>query len=345
MSNRTKSQKIGAKGHKWFASHVEEHPSWLSRDLNEDFGIDMEIEFDNDGFRGDLIKVQIKSKASVDRKDGQVAFKVERKYIEYASSCRYPVILVLICLETKNSWYIWLQEWLLTERMECDPLSLKQESWTEWISESKTVSRHLSSDLKNIALWKGDVQLALSLQDSMRCAAALGKKELMSSIVTLINECAPFAGKVGLNALIGQVINLGNKAWGTREGNIIVDQLYELVRKSGDCITIGTAKNMVIRGDSYSRIGINALSLFYDEHFEYAKSLSLSSVFREIDPRVAYYCTLRETEPEISSFSPPPEGFIHLGLKFLEPDRYFDMCANRGPSAMLDCLIPVKWEQ
>ncbi|MBP3154591.1 DUF4365 domain-containing protein [Aliivibrio fischeri] len=340
MSNRTASQKIGAQGHKWFSAHIEEHQSWLSRDLNEDFGIDMEIEFDNDGFRGDLIKVQIKSQASVERKDGQVGFNIERKYLEYASSCRYPVILVLVCLETKKSWYIWLQEWLLTKRIEADPLSLKKKSWTEWVSESKTVSRELSSDLKNIALWKGNIQLVLSLQDAMRCAAALGKKELMSSIVTLINESAPFAGKVGINALIGQVINLGNKAWGTLEGNLITGQLFELIKKSGNCITFNTVEKMVIREDTYSRTGINALAIFYDEHFDYAKSLNLSSAFKNINSKVAYYCALREEQPEKDLFiTPNNDGFIYAGLKFFEPDNYFNMCVNRGASAMLDCLF------
>lgn len=106
MAHRALSQKIGSRGHKWLLAHVEKHPDWLSRDLGEDFGIDMEFELTSPELLGEILKVQIKSSTNVSHKDGNVQFHIARKYVEYAASCRYPVILVLVDIEVESAWYL-----------------------------------------------------------------------------------------------------------------------------------------------------------------------------------------------------------------------------------------------
>src|SRR4030095_15033327 len=109
MSTRTLSQKIGAQGQRLVASAIEEHPHWLARELGEDYGIDLEAELTEDGGRGEILKVQIKSKEKIERNRDHVKAVIERRYLEYADCCRYPVIFLVVDVTTKEAWYVWLQ--------------------------------------------------------------------------------------------------------------------------------------------------------------------------------------------------------------------------------------------
>ncbi|SEQ52283.1 protein of unknown function [Amphritea atlantica] len=344
MSKRIFAQKIGAQGHKWLSSHIEEHPHWLSREVGEDYGIDLELELDEEDLRGDLLKVQVKTVKKAKTRNGCVKFQIDRKYLQYASTCRYPVLLILVCLNTKQAWYIWLQQWLLVQRSQKDPLSTNQKSWTEWVSINKTVEIGLSSELKSIAKWEGEVQLVLALLDTMRCASAIGKLDVVRAVGEIVNASAPYAGEAGLNALITQALKLGNRMKGTHEGNMIAQQIYGIIRHAGLIISKEIVINLVMRGDSYSRVGLDALGILYDEYFNHARSLQLPTVFKDLEPRVSYYCALREASPKKSLIMQPPEGFRYAGLKYLPPDDPLNKFANRGPSAILDYLVPENYE-
>jgi hypothetical protein len=41
---------------------IERHAHWLARTLDEDFGIDCEAELTEHGVRGEILKLQIKSR-------------------------------------------------------------------------------------------------------------------------------------------------------------------------------------------------------------------------------------------------------------------------------------------
>jgi hypothetical protein len=111
MTQRSKAQKIGSQGHKWALSQIENHPHWLARDLgSDDFGIDAEAELNVDAMKGEILKLQFKTSERVLRKDGHIKIEVEQKYVEYAESCRYPVILVRIDFSAKQAWYLWVQK-------------------------------------------------------------------------------------------------------------------------------------------------------------------------------------------------------------------------------------------
>lgn len=102
MASRSLAQKIGARGHRWLAERIEAHPNWLARDLGEDYGIDLEAEHTADGLRGEILKIQIKSEARVEHRKGAVKFVIEKKYLDYAGSCRYPVVFVLVDTEASE---------------------------------------------------------------------------------------------------------------------------------------------------------------------------------------------------------------------------------------------------
>lgn len=337
MAHRALAQKIGSLGHKWLLAQVEKHSDWLSRDLGEDFGVDMEFELAIPQVQGEILKVQVKSSANVFRKDGKVQFQIDRKYIEYASACRYPVILVLVDVEAENAWYLWLQDWLLSCRKLESPLRGTQETWTEWVPERQTLLFGLDGELKSIAKWEGQTQLVLSLLDALRSAVAILDREAVEALTKIIVESSTQLGDAPLNVLIDKAIALGNRMRGTTEGNEIADQLFSLVRKFGDRVSIATISALVLRGDSYSRVGLSALEILYDEFPNHIKSLGLLRLFKK-EPGVGLYCAFREANPGKCSLDIPP-GFTYGGLKFMPSHRFLDNYINRGPSAILDHLV------
>jgi len=341
MTTRVKAHKIGAQGHRWLASLIEDHPDWLARELDTDYGIDMEAELTEQGVRGEILKLQIKSAETVERCHKGVKAVIERKYLEYAQSCRYPVIFVVVDLTTKDSWYIWLQDWILNYRSIHGRLNEKQDSWTHWIPADQTMTKGLDIQLKAIARWEGEIQLILSLIDSLRSAASMHNAEAMSVLINLIAISAPNVADTSVDIIIKEALRLGERLRATHEGNIIADQLFKLVRQYGARISLSTVSEMVLRGESYSRTGLAALGILYDEHPEHIASLGLPIKFVNTNPDVAYYCAFREAYPEIHSTNimVNPDGFTYAGLRYVQPDMYWDKYANRGPSALLDYLV------
>jgi hypothetical protein len=346
MSKRATSQKIGSRGHRWVMAHIEEHMGWLVRGLDEDFGVDAEAELDESGVVGQILKLQFKASEHVERKNGQIEFNIERKYIEYAKTCRYPVIFIRIDVSGKQAWYLWLQEWILKRRAEGDRLD-SQKSYTIFIAESQTLSSGLESYLKDVARWRGETQLVLSLIDAMRAAAATYNEELISQIVTLLTKVAPTVADTSLDVIVQEAMLLGNNLRGTEQGLAISQQLFSLTRTHGDKVSVFSVDALVRRDETYSRIGLDALGILYDQHFEHISSLKLPNHFLDKELfEVAYYCALREANPDKKYFDfiNGPGDFTFAGLKFSCPpeERFWDKYANRGPSAILDYLV---WEE
>ncbi len=343
MALRSRQQKIGAVGHKWLAAHIEEHPDWLARELGEDYGVDLEAEVTENGVRGEILKIQIKSSTKVERNDKKVKLVIERKYLDYAESCRYPVIFVLVDTRVKQAWYLWLQDWLLRMRPTHGRLDPEQACWTQWIPEHQTVSAGLKVELKAIACWKGETQLTLSLIDALKAATAAHNKAMVEALTEVISTNAPDVADVSLDAMIDEALVLGQRLWGTVEGNIVANQLFSLARRFGDRISRATVCDLVLRDGSYSRTGLTALEILYDEFFEHLKSLQLPPFFVKVEPRVAFFCAFREAHPDHDSsyVFVDPTGFTFAGLQYCGPKDAWDKYANRGPSALLDYLVPV----
>jgi hypothetical protein len=74
---------------------------------------------------------------------------------------------------------------------------------------------------------------------------------------------------------------------------------------------------MLVRGDSYSGTGLVGLAILYDEYFEHIKALKLVEYFSTHDlPHVAYYCQLRELNPQKKEFAfiQGPGDLVFCGL-------------------------------
>lgn len=344
MPERTSEQKIGDQGEQWLLSEITSHPapSWIARRVEKDFGIDIEAELSENTVRGEILKLQCKTSDVVPRQNGRVQFDIERPYVDYALSCRYPVIFVRIELSTKLGWYLWLQDWILTDARASDPGN-DQHDYTVWVKESQTLSTGLTNSLADIARWRGGTQLVLSLRDAMRAAAATAKPELVRRIVGVLSEAAPPLGSVFLGLILREAMDLGGQLRGTLEGNAVGEQLFALVRTFGEKTTVETIDAMVRRNDSYSRTGIIGLGILYDTFHKHASSLGLVDHFLAHElPQVAYYCALREANPGKGywDFINGPGDFVFAGLKFTPPENwnFSDKYANRGPSAILDYL-------
>lgn len=341
MSKRSQSQKIGAVGHRWLMAHIEDHPDWLARELGEDYGIDIEAELTEHGVRGDLLKIQIKSTNNIEKKNGCIRFIIDRKYVDYATSCRYPVVFVVVDTRAKEAWYVWIQDWILRHRRDEGALDHDQGSWVHWIPEHQTVANGLQSAWKAIARWEGESQLVFSLMDAMKSAAATGNTSMVEALSNIINEGSSAFGDAALNALIEEAISLGNRLRGTTKGNLVADQLFSLVRRVGGRVSQTTVRDLVLRGDTYSRTGLSALAILYDEFFVHIKSLKLPELFLDLEPRVAFYCAYREALParQSSNVLANPTGFTYAGMTYVQPERFMENYINRGPSALLDQLV------
>jgi hypothetical protein len=327
-------------------AEIENHSDWLARDLPEDFGLDGEAELSAPQVRGEILKLQIKTSQKVIKRRGQVKLEIDRKYLDYASSCRYPVILVRVDLSAKQAWYLWLQQWILAERSKGNYLDTTQDSLTTWIDESQTLRSGLDSDLKDVARWRGKTQLVLSLLDAMRAAATTGETKLVEQVVALLSEAAPILAGAAFDIILREAVLLGDRLRGTAEGVETANQLFAFVRKFGEQMTVATIDAMVRRNDAYSRTGLVGLAILYDDHPGHLLTLDLVNHFLKQDLMgVAYYCALRQANPGKPDchFIGGAGDFVFAGLKFDCPlaDRFWDKYANRGPSAILDYLVPV----
>lgn len=340
LAKRSAQQQVGSFAQRWVGALIAEHQAWIARDLSDDFGIDLEAELAAPEVRGEILKLQVKASERLESAGDFVSIRVEKRYLTYAAACRYPLILVAVDTTAKEAWYVWLQEWLLTAMGPSEILSTEQASWTLKIPAQQTLRKGLERNLQEIARWRGKTQLVLSLLDALRAASATGQLALVTAITDLLAQMGEGLGEKVLQSVVTEVLALGNRMWATEDGNEVMWKLFSLLGEFGDRVTLETVMRMVLRGESYSRTGINALGILYDSFPDHVRSLGLPAVFVGVEPRVAYYCAYRETVQVEPTFMPEPGSFEFAGLRYDRPEGHENKIANRGVSALLDYLVP-----
>jgi hypothetical protein len=341
---RTKSQKHGSQGQKLLAHLIEKHTDWLCREQPaEDYGIDVEAELSDPNPAGQFLKLQSKASASLQPTKNSVSCRVDRKFILYVDSCRIPVVLVALNLATEQAWYIWVQEWIYHYKSSGKSLDCLASTFLISIPIGNSLKSGLDGPLKDVASWKTSIQMVAGLLDSAKAAIASESPEVIEAILSALNLVHKQTPEFSIGYVMNEVLRLGGRIWASLEGNRMSQVLFAICREHGENFTAEQIRRLVVRENAYSRTGINALGILYEHFPDHTASLNLPKIFAKDDPRIAYFCKLRERNKGSNAFAiaRAKGNFLFDGWTVMEgaEDRLFDKIANRGDSALLDYVI------
>jgi hypothetical protein len=337
---RSKGQQIGDKGEKLFAYLVASDGGWIARKLQDDFGVDFELELTKPEIAGHLLRVQVRATTEENRQNETMHAQISTALLRYAESCRYPVILVLLNLTSKQSRYLWLQEWLLQKRMRAR--DLKQLSVSVDIPKANDLESGLKHRLRTIARWQTGLQVTLSLVDCARVAAFSGNTKILATVAKLVQDSAYMLDSGELKLIIQEIIKMGESSWKSHDGWELSQTLFAFCREAGTLFAAKDIKRLVIRKSTYSRTGISALGVLYDNFPEYIRSLHLPTYFDKSQHwSLSYYCQLREKylgRGTIDFAFDPATDFTIGDITLSVDDRseWLDKWANRGESFILE---------
>jgi Domain of unknown function (DUF4365) len=342
MPRRTRSQQIGSLGQRIAATAFERLGSWIVRNQEEDVGIDLEVELSDPDPRGQFLKCQIKS---FNGKSAPKPARLKNDFLKYVYECRIPILLVQIETTSETVWYCWLQGCIEMKRLQRSIYGPNTYTTiaAKWLTPLDPTG---SEDLIAIARGVHPIARATRSRDLIRLALETHDHDLLAAANRLVWKYHKEVSYFPLNLVIDEVLRLGNRIWGTLEGNAVSELVYMLARSFGEHFSSDQIHKLVIRGDSYSRVGINALGIMYDEYPEHMKSLRLGEFFRNHDDwRVAYFCNLRDKYPGMTvvalmstDYDCALDGYnLHPNVK----DSGLSTWATRGDSALLDYAYEV----
>ena len=348
MPQQSKSQKIGTLGQSLIEVAVKRSKYWIARNLNEDYGIDLELEFAPGDVKGKFIKAQIKTQQSVKAKKGLIPISLKKSFLRYVYECRVPILLIVVSLDNEKSWYVWIQKWIIDSGCITDLYNDNaSRKLTIYIDETNDFIVGLEREIIPISTWENGTQLYIALRDLANLSLRMYNSELSELLFNYLGKFKPtnIADEGYLNSLIEQILELGNNLWASHQGNKVSQQLFNFIRKHGNRLTSDHIAKIVIRGETYSRTGIIALGILYEDFQEHILSLNLTEKFKNFaDPRVHYYCAIRERYLDLKS----PDWLLEADLRVgkLQPDftgvSIFDKWANRGDSMVLDYITFVE---
>ncbi len=337
---RTTAQEIGELAESTALHLATKNRDWIARKVDKDFGVDIEMELvDDKKVTGQYVKIQVKGITKYQIIDYQIKFRIKNNFLSYCEECRVPIILVLIDINKEIGYFIWVQEYLRMYKTDTH----KYKTSNILVPSTNDFENGLKNTIKNIASGCNHTQLQLDLKASLASAFLLGDTEIYEKLTELSIDIAK-TNSLEINNIIDDLIVLGNKAWGTYEGNKKSNILYNFCRRFGNNFSTSHIKKMVLRGESYSRVGIIALGILYDEYPDYMKSINLPKIFGEHeDIRVRYYCLFREKylgQKSMSLWSKKDIDYEIGELTVREEDRIdlYLKWPNRGDSTILDFL-------
>lgn len=351
MPKQTTSQKIGSLGHSIVETQVKSSKFWIARNLTEDFGIDMELEFAPEEVKGKFVKAQIKSHETVATDTDFISEPFDKSFLRYVYECRVPIILIVVSLDNSKSWFVWLQKWIIDS-------SNISNIYDDSITKTLTVRIHKKSDfvsglkreIVEIANWENKTQLYIALRDLANLSLRLYDDKLSQILFDYLGSCrsANISDPNYLDSIIERVIELGASIWATPEGNKVSQMLFKFIREYGDKLNASHISKLIIRGNDCSRTGLNALGILYDIYPNHTASLNLTKRFENFeDPRLHYYCTIRERYLGIKSPSWLSEkndltvGNLKADFSLINTS-ILDKWANRGDSVIFDYVYEIK---
>ncbi len=354
MPTRTQAQQTGDAAEDIVRALVGAHPNWIARNQDRDFGVDLELELaeivENDQqLIGQLIKLQVKGTKKLERRNCQVAVNLDRRYLDYARQFRLPVVLVAVDVTSHETWFLWLQKWILENEVQ-----LASEETTHTITaripEGQTLTAGLDAELQRIARGEENTAIVLALRELVVSASTTGNMLVFDGALEILGRInAPFriwAIQTVIDALMGLSPHGG--FWRAQQ---LVPQLLALVDRIGNTMSEGQVVRLVARGEAYSRAALYGLSRLYEKWPDHARSLGLSKAFRSVGIEdVAWYCDMREHFPQYTSYDLweiignrklPTTQFGRLMLSNDEEscEEILLKWPNRGDSVFLDHLV------
>lgn len=341
QTRRNRAQQIGDLGESCAQHIATKSKIWIARKVDKDFGVDMEMELLDDGkVTGQYVKVQIKGTEKYRIVDNEIKLRVKSKFLKYCEECRVPIILVLININSEIGHYIWVQEYLRTHK----PIFSDKTSCVVRVAATNDFAGGLKGKIRDIASGRNYTQLQLDLRASLTSAFLLGDHEIYARLTDLSIDVAK-TSSLEISKAIDDLISLNARAWGTFHGNSKANMLYSLCRKYGENFSAKHIESMVSRGVTYSRVGIIALGILYDEYPQHVKSLNLHNTFEmHEDIRISYYCALRErylNEKSLNLWCKKDLDYKigNLDIPINQREELFLKWPNRGDSTILDFLV------
>lgn len=338
---RTTSQVTGDQGEATALFIAAKNKDWIARKMDKDFGVDLEMELVANGIvTGQYVKLQIKGTRNYKVIDNKIKFRIGNDFLKYCDECRVPIILVLVDVANDRGFYLWVQEYIRIYQVNYN----MNKTQDVYFSASNDFAFGLINEIKLIASGLSFTQLQLDLKACLTSAFLLGNEEVYGKLAELALDVAK-TNELEINKIIDDLIILGVRAWGSTEGNRKANILYNFCRTYGDKFLTAHIYKMVSRGSSYSRVGIIALGILYDEYPMYIKSLQLPILFKShFDIRIRYYCLLRERYVGMKSLELSFNKTIDYKIDNLyipEMDKLdlYLKWPNRGDSSILDYLV------
>lgn len=297
MPKRNQSQRIGDQAERIVRDLVDDHIHWLARTQDRDFGVDLEAELaevdenEDQQLTGKLIKIQVKGSLSLETNNGFIAIDLKCDYLKYINQFRLPVILVAVDVRARNAWYIWLQDWLLSnEETIKDTASYIRIG----IPVGQTLNSGLNGPLMDISNGNHSTSMVLALRELGAAAVHSRNASVFSGILKILIEIDEPSSAWIVHKTVDALIGVGPHAgiWETQD---LLPLLFMLVDRVGNKFTAPQIDRLVRRDDGYSRTSIYALARLYDRWPEHCGSLALPVMFETAGlEQVAWYCRLRE---------------------------------------------------
>ena len=351
MRIRSASQRIGKTGERSVEMLIDDHPHWVVRRQDADFGIDLEAELaplghEGQVLRGQLLKIQVKSGAKPTVPGSHVTVRVDRAWLDYACEFRIPVILVGATHDGKRAWWLWVQHWALLQEHRL--ATATSQTITLRMPVEQTLTAGLEHELVEIATGRHPAAMALALRGVLSVASGWQNATIAEGIVELLGRTDYPSRDWTIRMIVDQLVTTGPSiAYWQAQQHLPI--LLALVRTAGDALSQDDVLHLVQRGEVYSRVGINALSALYDEWPDHAASLGLPKAFMraKLEP-AAWYAAMREHFPGQRNFGMfligQPDGELKYEGATLRIDQdlrdhLMAKWPNRADSVLLDCLF------
>jgi hypothetical protein len=347
MAIQSNSQSIGSIGQTLVKYQAERSGLWVGREQSqEDFGIDLELELTKPEILGQFIKIQVKAHQNVGVQKGMICQPLKKAFLRYVNECRVPIILVVADVSKEECWAIWLQQYLIESLLTQEIyLGDSTQLLTVNIPQNNSFRSMLTSELVTIANWENQMQKYIALKDLAQLSVRLYDQELANLLYKHLERFQQYQTPLYIDEIINKVLSLGTGIWNTRAGHQIAQFMYDFIRQHGNQLKVEQICRFTAREDAYSRTGLIALGILYDQFPQHAISLKLPATFRAMKRyTLEVYCIMREKHPGKSSphwlRQKEDHSTLEIHADFREGlEELYDKWANRGDSLFFDIVF------